>query len=64
LFSKLPILIYKLPHPIKKNVRLFLPHTGIPQGLNFLQQAQNIDYKKWENQMVNTFVNVIYVKMK
>ena len=26
--------------------------------------TQNIDYKKWENQMVNTFVNVIYVKMK
>jgi hypothetical protein len=26
--------------------------------------TQNIYYKKWENQMVNTFVNVIYVKMK
>jgi hypothetical protein len=26
--------------------------------------TQKIDYKKWENQMVNTFVNVIYVKMK
>ena len=26
--------------------------------------TQNIDYKKWENQMVNTFVNVIYLKMK
>jgi hypothetical protein len=26
--------------------------------------TQNIYYKKWENQMVNTFVNVIYLKMK
>ena len=26
--------------------------------------TQNIDYKKWENQMVDTFVNVIYAKMK
>jgi hypothetical protein len=26
--------------------------------------TQIIYYKKWENQMVNTFVNVIYVKMK
>jgi hypothetical protein len=26
--------------------------------------TQNIDYKKWENEMVNIFVNVIYVNMK
>ena len=26
--------------------------------------TQNIYYKKWENQMVNTFINVIYVKIK
>ena len=36
-FSKLPILIYKLPNSIKVSLQLFLPHT--PQGWSFLQQA-------------------------
>jgi hypothetical protein len=42
-----PILIYKLPHPIKISLRLFLPHTGIPQGLSFLQQVPNSLQKRF-----------------